>query len=251
MNDSALKDIANQQMPVYTALRGFINATNYINVGVISKVHSENYVDVNLYYTDSVGRKVVLQAVRLLHIGTTKCKLNIVPAIGDNVLLLCPKDFVEKLIYNNIPRKGKTCYIPYSNINMCGLLIKDEGDTNVKTTININENGDISVETKGNVSVSSNGDISALADGTISLDGDGYGGLCKTPELKDQLDVLSARLDNVIDALKNSQTAAEDGGATYKEGIGTIIDKYMAQHPKEDFSQIESDKVVHGDGSSS
>lgn len=169
MNDSALKDIANQQMPVYTALRGFINATNYINIGVISRVHSENYVDVNLYYTDSTGKRVMIQAVRLLHIGTTKCKLNIVPAVGDNVLLLCPKDFIEKLKYNNIPQKGKTCYIPYGNINMCGILIKDEDDTNVKTTIGIDENGVISVNTKGNVVLETEGDVEVTAQNVTAM----------------------------------------------------------------------------------
>lgn len=243
MNDSTVKEIANEQMPIYTALRGFVNSINFINVGVITKVHSENYVDVNLYYTDNVGKKVQIQAVRLLHIGTTKCKINIVPAVGDNVLLICPKDFIEKLQYNNTPSKGDKCYLPYGNINMCGILIKDEADDNVKTTININENGDISVSTEGNISLDSKE--------TVTLDGDSFGGLCKTQELKDQLDKLSARLDNVIDALKNAPTTAEDGGAAYKSGIGTIIDTYAETHPKEDFSEIENDKIKHGDGSSS
>ena len=251
MNESTIKHIANEQMPLYTALRGFVNTTNYINIGTITRVHDENYVDVSLYYISNTGRKIVIQAVRLLHIGTTKCKLLITPAVGDNVLLLCPKDFIKKIEYNRIPRKSECSYLPYGNINMCGILIKDESDINVKTTIGVNENGDISIETDGNVSVNSSGDISALADGTITLDGDGYGGLCKTQELKDQLDVLSARVDNIVDALKNSPTTAEDGGAAYKAGIGSIIDTYMTANPKEDFSQIESDKVLHGDGSSS
>lgn len=251
MNESTLKDVANEQMPLYTALRGFVSSINFINIGVISKVHSENYVDVSLYYTDSTGKKVVIQAVRLLHLGTTKCKINITPAVGDNVLLITPKDFIEKLEYNRQPQNGKVSYLPYGNLNMCGILVKDESDDNVKTTININENGDISVETKGNVSVGAEGDISATADGTVTFDGDGYGGLCKTQELKNQLDVLSARVDNIVDALKNSPTTAEDGGAAYKSGIGSIIDTYMAINPKEDFSQIESEKVKHGDGSSS
>ena len=37
MNESAIKDIANQQLPLNTALRGFVNQTNYINIGVITK----------------------------------------------------------------------------------------------------------------------------------------------------------------------------------------------------------------------
>lgn len=251
MNESALKDIANEQTPFYTALRGFVSAINFINIGVISKVHDENYVDVTLYYTDNTGKKVIIQAVRLLHIGTTKCKINITPAVGDNVLLLTPKDFIEKLEYNKPATKGKVSYLPYGNINMCGILIKDESDDNVKTTININENGDISVETEGNISVNSDGDISASADGTVTLDGDKYGGLCKTQELKSQLDILSGRLDSVVDGIKNASITPEDGGASLQTGIITSIEEYELLHGKEDFSQIESDKVKHGDGSSS
>lgn len=151
MNESTVKEIANQQLPIYTALRGFVGSINFINIGVISKVHSENYVDVNLYYTDNTGKKVTIQAVRLLHIGTTKCKINITPAVGDNVLLITPKDFIEKMQYNRIPQKGSVSYLPYGNINMCGILVKDESDDNVKTAISVDEKGNVSVETEGNV----------------------------------------------------------------------------------------------------
>jgi len=240
MNDSAIKDIANQQMPINTAVRGFINSTNYINIGVITKVHDKNYVDVNLYYTNNSGKKSVIQAVRLLHIGTTKCKLLITPSVGDNVLLLCPKDFIETIEYNRQPQKGEACYLPYGNVNMCGILIKDEADDNVKTTVRINEEGAISVETEGDISVNSNK--------TVTLDGDGFGGLCKTPELKKQLDILTGRLDSVINGIKTATITPEDGGASFKAGIVASIEAYTK---KEDFSQIENDKIKHGDGSSS
>lgn len=169
MNDSAIKGIANEQMPIYTAIQGFVNKTNYINIGVITKVHSENYVDVNLYYTSSTGNKVVVQAVRLLHIGTTKCKINITPAVGDNVLLLCPKDFVEKLEYNRTPKKGENSYLPYGNLNMCGILIKDEGDDNVKTTISIDEEGKIDIASKGDIIVKTEGDASVTATNVTAM----------------------------------------------------------------------------------
>lgn len=243
MNESLIKDLANEQLPLFTALSGFVNKTNYINIGVITKVHDENYVDVSLYYTDSTGEQTVMQAVRLLHIGTTKCKLLITPAVGDNVLLLCPRDFIEKLEYNKKPTKGENSYLPYGNINMCGILIREEGDDNVKTTVSINENGDINIETEGN--------ISATSDKTITFDGDGYGGLCKTQELKSQLDILSGRLDSVVDGIANATITPEDGGASLKTGIMTSVNDYILEHGKEDFSQIESDKVKHGDGSSS
>ena len=240
MNESAIKDIANQQMPINTALRGFINSTNYINIGVITKVHDENYVDVNLYYTNNSGKKSVIQAVRLLHIGTTKCKLLITPAVGDNVLLLCTKDFIETIEYNRQPQKGEACYLPYGNINMCGILIKDEADDNVKTTIKIDEEGTISVETEGDVSVNSKK--------TVTLDGDSFGGLCKTLELKKQLDILTGRLDSVIKGIKTAPVTPEDGGASLKSGMVASIEAYTQ---KEDFSEIENTKIKHGDGSSS
>lgn len=169
MNESAIKGIANEQMPLYTALRGFVNSTNYINIGVISRVHSENYVDVNLYYNDNTGKKVQIRAVRLLHIGTTKCKLIVTPAVGDNVLLLCPKDFIEKLEYNRFPRNSNVSYLPYGNINMCGILIKDESDTNVKSSIEINEKGDISVVTDGKISVENKDSVSVKTSGAVSI----------------------------------------------------------------------------------
>ena len=170
MNDSQVKNLANEQMPINTALRGFVNSTNYINLGVITKVHDENYVDVKLYYKNSSGKDSLIQAVRLLHIGTTKCKINIVPAVGDNVLLLCPKDFVETLEYNRKPQKSENCYLPYGNLNMCGVIIKDEGNDNVKTTINIDEDGTISVETEGDVDLKCKGNASVVAEGDATVE---------------------------------------------------------------------------------
>ena len=170
MNEGTLKELANEQMPLNTAISGFVNKTNYINIGVISKVHDENYVDVKLYYINSIGEESVIHAVRLLHVGTTKCKLNITPAVGDNVLLLCPKDFIETLEYNRKPKKGKTCYLPYGDTNMCGVLIKDESDDNVKTTIKIDEEGTISVETEGDVNLQCKGNANVTAEGDVSVE---------------------------------------------------------------------------------
>lgn len=52
-------------------------------------------------------------------------------------------------------------------------------------------------------------------------------------------------MDTIINALQNAPTAAMDGGAAYKTGIvaalATIVNK-------ENFSNIESDKVRHGKG---
>lgn len=81
--------------------------------------------------------------------------------------------------------------------------------------------------------------------GTVELNGTQNGGVIVASELKNQLAKLTARVDAVYNALKNSPTAAQDGGAAYKGAISTAL---AAVTQKEDFSNIESDKVKHGTG---
>lgn len=169
MNVNALKEVSNQEIPLYTVLKNLINKTDYINIGCISKVHNNNYVDVNLYYKNSCGKVTTILGVRLLHIGTTKCKINITPAVGDNVLLLCPRDFIDKLVYHRQPEKKKLSSSPYGEMNMCGILIKDEADDNVKTTISINENGDVIMSTEGNINVTSKGNAVVECEGNAEI----------------------------------------------------------------------------------
>ena len=91
----------------------------------------------------------------------------------------------------------------------------------------------------------SGGRIITRENGTVELYGTDAGGVVKAAELKSQLDKLSARVDGIIDALKNSQTAVQDGGAAYKAQIAAAL-ALLAD--KEDFSNLESEKVLHGTG---
>ena len=89
------------------------------------------------------------------------------------------------------------------------------------------------------------GFVIVRADKTVELNGTQNGGVVKAAELKKQLAVLTARVDGIINALKTSPTAAQDGGAAFKGGI---VGALSALTQKEDFSNIESDKVKHGTG---
>ena len=82
-------------------------------------------------------------------------------------------------------------------------------------------------------------------DGTVELFGKDFGGIVKVNELKDQLAKLTARVDGIINALKNSPTAPNDGGSTFKTGIVAALNGII---DKENFSSIASDKVFHGSG---
>lgn len=82
-------------------------------------------------------------------------------------------------------------------------------------------------------------------DGTVELNGTQSGGVIKAIELKTQLAKLTARVDTVYAALQGSPVAKMDGGETYKAAITAVL---SAVQQKEDFSNIESDKVMHGIG---
>lgn len=78
---------------------------------------------------------------------------------------------------------------------------------------------------------------------TVSLRGEDFGGLIKIEELKKELDIVTDRLDTLYDAINNATPVPQDGGAglqaTMKVTLATQIDK-------EDYSNIENEKVKHG-----
>lgn len=67
--------------------------------------------------------------------------------------------------------------------------------------------------------------------------------IAKADVVKTELEKLSARVDGIIDAIKNGVPGSQDGGAalhtSIKAALATITDK-------EDFSQIENTKIKHG-----
>jgi len=100
------------------------------------------------------------------------------------------------------------------------------------------ENGDAALYTQ------EGGWIIARNNGTLELFGTDAGGIVKAAELKTQLDKLSARVDGIINALNSSPVTPTDGGASFKAGIVAAL----AALVKENFSNLESEKVLHGTG---
>lgn len=139
---------------LYSLLSNVVNRKNIINIGTICKVIDENFVNVRLYNTDEYGDPIIISAVRLLHIGTSKFKITVSPAIGDNVLLLSSRDFIKTVEYNHTAERKKEFAEPFGNATIQAILISPEEDDNNKTTISINEDGNISLETLGNINVS-------------------------------------------------------------------------------------------------
>lgn len=90
--------------------------------------------------------------------------------------------------------------------------------------------------------VCNDGKMTINTEDKLLLNGNNLGGLTKAKELKNQLEVMSTRIDTIISALELSPVIPGDGGLSYKESITAALTGL----PKENFSNIESNKVYHG-----
>lgn len=170
MNNNVSSFLSAETSNLYASLSNIVNRKNIINVGIITKVIDENFVNVKLYYTDTESVPVIISSVRLLHIGTAKCKINIQPAVGDNVLLFASKDFIENLEYQHEPKEKEIAIEPYDNTTIQGVLISPEGRDNAKVTIKIDEEGSITLKTEKDISVNAKGNASVIAEGDVTVE---------------------------------------------------------------------------------
>ena len=154
MADNRANLLYGESASLSALLSNIVNSRNIINVGIITKVIDENFINVRLYNTDVGSNPSYISAVRLLHIGTSKLKIKITPAIGDTVLLLANRDFIGVLENNHDKKAADVLVEPYSKSTMQAILISPEEDDNNKTAIAINEDGNITLETLGKIDVS-------------------------------------------------------------------------------------------------
>lgn len=231
MLDDEIALLTNRQAQPFSVIKGLVTEFNFINVGTIKAIHNENYIDVQTYYKNGDKSDNVLTDVRLLQLGTTKCKVFIQPTIGDNVLLLTPKDFVSELTYNEKPKNMATSFMPYGNINACAILIRDESDDNVKTTVTINENGDITVDTKGEAFVDAK---------NIHLNGDEKN---SNESHLVRYEELEKGLDDLWSAIKtHTHPVSTTGSATSQ--TGTASASADLQHETLDIKDSKIDTVL-------
>ena len=154
MADNRANLLYGESASLSALLSNIVNSRNIINVGIITKVIDENFINVRLYNTDVGSNPTYISAVRLLHIGTSKLKIKVTPAIGDTVLLLASRDFIEVLENNHDKKAAEVLVEPYSKSTMQAILISPEEDDNNKTALTIDENGNITFDTLGKIEVS-------------------------------------------------------------------------------------------------
>lgn len=220
-----------QKFTERTVIESILSSHYIIDYAFIKNVNSDGTIDVihakqlktlngkSLKPTETVG-------IEMLTISGGGFTFKFDYKKGDKVLLLGLKDYIPKVEDVNNATET-TVYMHYSRETLKALplcVFNDEAKVKVEVT-----SGKMAINTSD----------------VLTFDGDDNGGLCITPELVKQLGYLTTRVDTIINALKNSATAAHDGGATYKAGIVSTLASITN---KEDFSKIESDKVKHGTG---
>ena len=270
MNENTLQDMQLVSLDPTSALRQFIGQWSFVNIGVIKEIHNDDYVDVRTYYLDNLNDEVVFTDVRLLHIGTARCKINIKPTVGDNVLLLCPKDFIEKLKYNEESKKAEFLFSSYTAQGMCGIIIKAETDEEVLTTVSINDEGNVVCSTTGTFSAKKtkegdNGDEETLTsvevseDGNISVVTKGAASFSKTDDNGSPLATLDIDGDGNIKAHSEGSvelTAGEDGTFSFdgdfsmsvKGSVSINSEKGVSVSAKEDVTiDTDADLSVSAD----
>jgi hypothetical protein len=87
--------------------------------------------------------------------------------------------------------------------------------------------------------------LQAMDPKKIMINGDQFGGLAKWPAQKTELEKMSARIDRLENAIKNSvpSTGSPDSGAALKTSMVVTLN---APLPKENFEDLENEIVNHG-----
>ena len=93
------------------------------------------------------------------------------------------------------------------------------------------------------IAVENGFNLSLNSDGTMTINGDSCGGLPITPKLKEQLEKMTKRIDSAFDLLKQVPSGALHPNTGAWTGIYEPI---VASLEKEDFSEIENEKIKHG-----
>ena len=202
-----------------------------LDYGFVDKVNTDGTVNVThavkqLSLLGESLNEMTTENIDVFTFSTAEISVSYKVSQGDKVLLLGLKDVVEN-IADLTQAAEQTNRVHYSRETLKALpLCAFNSDAKVQVLI---DSGKLTVNTND----------------VMNLDGSDNGGVVIGPELKTQLGYLTARVDAIIDALENSAVAAQDGGQTYKTNITATLNLITN---KEDFSNIESDKVFHGKG---
>lgn len=145
-----------------------------------------------------------------------------------------------------VDRSKQTCDVVLSDdLEMFGVRLKSAVDENTENGVVVYpaENSDVLIARMNK----SPKDFYVIGFGSIEdiiINGGANGGMCIAPTLTTELAKLTARVDIIIDAINagTPATGTPDSGAALIASIKTVL---ATIGQKEDFSEIENEKVKH------
>lgn len=169
------------------------------------------------------------------------------PILGVNL----QADQSQEIGVVSFPAVGSDVLVGFINPAVAVVLLTTEitksvlkiGDTEVSV-----EDNAVSLKTKSVTADISGNTLKIDVDGTtLEMDGNvsvwngGGETTANATYLKQELTKMSKRIDGIIQAIKASAVAPQDGGATYKANMSSVVSALV----KEDFSQMIDDKIKH------
>ncbi len=139
------------------------------------------------------------------------------------------------------PKQGSHVIVAFLNANAAVVILTE---TVEKALLKIGEKSPVELTIVDGSAALKVGDTTAeiTKEKKITLNDGKNGGLTITPTLAAELKKMSARIDGVIDAIKNGKATPQDGGT----GLQTTIVASLAKLTNvEDFSKIENKDVTH------
>jgi acetoacetate decarboxylase len=154
-------------------------------------------------------------------------------------------------VQTNSEMYSKICKVTEVNGNTCSVEPLDESApiNNVRLIAGDSTTGVICVPKTGSVVVvtfmsESSAFVSMFSEiETVVIHGDQFGGLVKVDELRSQMDLMTARIDGIIDALKN--TSPDSNTGTFKTSLTPGLAQVEGLQ-KENFKDVENETVKHG-----
>ena len=228
MSNNLLKAMGLTDKDVVSAILGDFYILDY---GYVNKVNDDGTVNVTHAILPKLEDgsdldETTTDNLEVLTFSFSGLSISYTLKQGDKVLLLGLKEYI-KSVATVTKAQSQTAPIHY---NRATLKVVPIGEFN---------------EDAGSKIIVTDGKTTIYAKESVCLNGSDNGGLIVRNKLVTQLDYLTARVDTIIDALSQSATGSQDGGATYK---ANIVAKLNTITNKEDFSDIENNTVLHGSG---
>lgn len=171
--------------------------------------------------------------------------IKLLNAVGFNIVW----SLTGKVI--SVDENKRTCNVELTNkdadLKDVRLQATEGGDTGIIFYPAENSNVIVHFLNRDNAYVTKTDKVSKIEliteSGEILLNGDEFGGLIKTDELKTQLAKNTQRIDTIISVLKSTITSV---ALHPNPGWSAIINPILNALQKEDYSNIENETVKHG-----